>query len=73
MDTISFNKYILCTYKCLHLSTVRNIKIYNIKSFCSKNMTVPDKNYVYPAMALQSGEGYGHFFLLFLAASLFSG
>ena len=36
-------------------------------------MTVPDKNYVYPAMALQSGEGYVHFFLLFLAASLFSG
>ena len=52
----------------------RNIKICNIKSFCSKNMTVPGKNYVYPATALQSGKSYGHFFLLFLATSLlFSG
>ena len=32
-------------------------KICNIKSFCSKNMTVPGKNYVYPAMALQSVKG----------------
>lgn len=56
MDLISFNKYIVCTYTCSWLNTVRNKKI-PLRSLCLKSVRASSKkSYMYLAIALQSGK-----------------